>query len=132
MVYLSMVSFPLLHRPLHPHFSHIVHSQTSSATLSSVSPLLLSSSEKAPVHRHQTAGFHLKSNRLCHVLLQANQVVYLAVDRRLGQTLVVSWKDAADKKESVARDALVIPSMTCFLLRRLSLPSAIRASFISL
>ena len=26
------------------------------------------------------------------------------------RTRVVSWKDAADRKESVARDALVIPS----------------------
>ncbi len=29
-------------------------------------------------------------------------------------TLVVSWKEAADKNESVARDALVIPSKTLF------------------
>ena len=29
------------------------------------------------------------------------------------RTLVVSWKDAADRKELVARDALVIPSSTC-------------------
>ena len=28
------------------------------------------------------------------------------------KTLVVSWKDAADKKLSVARDALVIPNNT--------------------
>ena len=29
------------------------------------------------------------------------------------KTLVVSWKDAADRKEFVANDALVIPSITC-------------------
>ena len=29
------------------------------------------------------------------------------------RTFVVSWKDAADRKEFVARDALVIPSITC-------------------
>ncbi|MNH35291.1 hypothetical protein D3C79_959640 [compost metagenome] len=28
------------------------------------------------------------------------------------KTRVVSWKDAADRKESVSRDALVIPSST--------------------
>ena len=28
------------------------------------------------------------------------------------KTLVVSWNDAADRNESVARDALVIPSKT--------------------
>ncbi len=41
------------------------------------------------------------------VLLQAQQVVHLAADGGLG---VVSWKEAADRKESVAREALVIPS----------------------
>ena len=30
------------------------------------------------------------------------------------RTFVVSWKEAADRKEFVARDALVIPSLTCF------------------
>ncbi len=29
------------------------------------------------------------------------------------RTRVVSWKDAADRKESVARAALVMPSRTC-------------------
>ena len=45
-------------------------------------------------------------------------------------TFVVSWKDAADRKESDARDALVIPSSTCFPSAG-SLPSAIR-SFVGL
>ncbi len=43
------------------------------------------------------------------VLLQAHQVVHLALDGGLGQTFVVSWKEAADRKESVASDALVMP-----------------------
>ena len=39
------------------------------------------------------------------------------------RTFVVSWKDAADRKESVASDALVIPSMICSPVAG-SLPSA--------
>ena len=41
------------------------------------------------------------------------------------------WKDAADRKESVARDALVIPNITCLPSAGI-FPSAISASFISL
>ena len=52
-----------------------------------------------------------------------------------GKTLstfpVASAVDAADKKESVARDAFVIPSMTC-LPSAGCLPAAMSSSFISL
>ena len=44
------------------------------------------------------------------VLLQTGQRVNLALDGGFGQNAVVSWKDAADRKLSVARLDLVIPS----------------------
>ena len=37
---------------------------------------------------------------------------FLPVTAASVRTLVVSWKDAADMNESVAKDALVIPSKT--------------------
>ena len=46
------------------------------------------------------------------------------------RTFVVSWKDAADRKELVAREAFVIPSSTC-LPSASSLPSFSRSSFVS-
>ena len=46
------------------------------------------------------------------------------------RTLVVSWNDAADKKEFVAREAFVIPSSTC-LPSALTLPSFSRISLVS-
>ena len=46
------------------------------------------------------------------VLLQAGQRVDLALDSASVRTRVVSWKDAADRKESVARLDLVMPSRT--------------------
>ena len=36
------------------------------------------------------------------------------------KTLVVSWNDAADRNESVARDALVIPSKTLLAIAGLN------------
>ena len=45
-----------------------------------------------------------------HVLFQAAQFITLATHGRFGQnTRVVSWKEAAEMKDSVLRDALVIP-----------------------
>ena len=35
-------------------------------------------------------------------------------------TFVVSWKEAADRKESVASDALVMPRMISSCMRRLA------------
>ena len=46
------------------------------------------------------------------------------------RTFVVSWKDAADKKEFVAREALVIPSNTC-LPSAGSFPSSTSFSLVS-
>ena len=43
------------------------------------------------------------------------------------KTLVVSWNEAADKNDSVARDALVIPSNTLLAVAGLS-PFAIASS----
>ncbi len=37
-----------------------------------------------------------------NVLFQTDQVIYFAVDRSLSKNLCGPWKDAADKKESVA------------------------------
>ena len=45
-----------------------------------------------------------------NVLLQTAQVVGLPVTAASVSTRVVSWKEAAEMKDSVARDALVIPS----------------------
>ena len=47
------------------------------------------------------------------VLLQAGQRVNLALMAASVRTRVVSWKDAADRKDSFARAALVMPSSTC-------------------
>jgi hypothetical protein len=46
------------------------------------------------------------------VLLQPEQPVDLAFDRGVGRTFVVSWKDAAERKDSVASDAFVIPRIS--------------------
>ena len=47
-----------------------------------------------------------------NVLLQSEEFIPFSFDRCIGSTRVVSWKDAADKKESVSREAFVIPSNT--------------------
>jgi len=44
------------------------------------------------------------------VFLQAAQIVLEAPDRASVSTRVVSWKEAAEMKDSVAREALVIPN----------------------
>ena len=44
------------------------------------------------------------------VLLEADEVVFLALIAASVSTRVVSWKEAADRKDSVARAALVMPS----------------------
>ena len=46
------------------------------------------------------------------ILLQAGQRVNLALMAASVRTRVVSWKEAADRKESVARLDLVMPSRT--------------------
>ena len=47
------------------------------------------------------------------VLLQTGQRVDLALDGRFGQDTGGLLKDAADRKESLASAALVMPSSTC-------------------
>ena len=56
-------------------------------------------------------------------------MIGLALDGGLRQDLVVSWKEAADRKESVASEALVIPSSTIehWARRKSSSPASIRA-----
>lgn len=44
-----------------------------------------------------------------HVLFQATQFVTLAANGRFGQNTGGFWKEAAEMKDSVLRDALVIP-----------------------
>ena len=47
------------------------------------------------------------------VLLQPDSGSTLPLMAASVNTRVVSWKDAADRKESLARAALVMPSSTC-------------------
>ena len=47
------------------------------------------------------------------VLLQTGQRIDLALMAASVSTRVVSWKEAADRKDSFARAALVMPSNTC-------------------
>ena len=63
------------------------------------------------------------------ILLQTEQIVALAVDRGIGQSLSVSWKDAADMKLSEDEEALVIPSSDGLVVtrRRSVSPASMRA-----
>ena len=63
---------------------------------------------------------HLRETGTCgdeltddDILLQTGQRIDLALDGASVSTRVVSWKEAADRKDSLARAALVMPSSTC-------------------
>ena len=63
---------------------------------------------------------HLRETGTCgdeltddDVLLQTGQRIDLALGGGFVSTRVVSWKEAADRKDSFARAALVMPSSTC-------------------
>ena len=82
---------------------------------------------KIPVcHQAGTCGDQLTDD---DVLLQADQVVNLALDSGISQDLGGFLEDAADRKESVAREALVIPISTALPVASFSSvsPASIRA-----